>query len=315
MDMKLLENESRLLIEVPLKPVQGTRFQPTGFPDLGAATYTLADGTEMLLVESSQSMANRLEEVCWDNAKNDLVETLAGLPYIASTLPDGSRTNTILEAHRMNSPYIVKSKEFEKINQEIGFEKNKPFNTHNLIRTLLKYDINSLIHGIFLEKVGGVVRIPRSLSGFIEAKNITTAPSGGVKFDRVQPETTGQVTPYGKADEGYGNVPFPRDEYTGDITAYFNLDLSQIRGFGLGKDVEELLILLALFKIRKILKDGLRLRTACDLEISGDIKVTRPESFRIPELKDIETEIRSAISKVEGLFSYPRITEVVYSKA
>lgn len=28
----------RLLIEAELVPVQGSRFQPTGFPDLGAAT-------------------------------------------------------------------------------------------------------------------------------------------------------------------------------------------------------------------------------------------------------------------------------------
>ncbi len=33
-----LQNEPRLLIEAELKPVQGSRFQPTGFPDLGAAT-------------------------------------------------------------------------------------------------------------------------------------------------------------------------------------------------------------------------------------------------------------------------------------
>ena len=38
-DFSALANEPRLLLEVPLKPLQGSRFQPTGFPDLGAATY------------------------------------------------------------------------------------------------------------------------------------------------------------------------------------------------------------------------------------------------------------------------------------
>ena len=33
------DNASRLLLTVPLRPVQGDRFQPTGFPSLGAATY------------------------------------------------------------------------------------------------------------------------------------------------------------------------------------------------------------------------------------------------------------------------------------
>ncbi|MHA1138546.1 MAG: type I-G CRISPR-associated RAMP protein Csb1/Cas7g [Candidatus Thorarchaeota archaeon] len=294
MNLNALENES------------------TGFPDLGAATYTLADGTEMLLVESTQSMANRLEEVCWDKGKNDLVEELKGLPYVTSTLPDGTVTNSILEAHRLNSPYIVNSSEFEIIRKEIGFEKNKPFNREKLVKALLKYDANALIHGIFLEKVGGAVRLPRSLSAFIEAKNVNIAPSGGAKFDRVQPETSGETTLYGKADEGYGNVIYHRDEYSGEITAYFNLDLSQIRGYGLGKDVEDLLILLAFYKIRKFLRDGLRLRTACDLEMEDDIRVTRPESFLLPEMDEIIQSLREAISKIEDRFSTPRITEVKY---
>ena len=56
----LIENEPRLLMEAQLKPVQGRRFQPTGFPNLGHARYQSPDGDgQMLLVESAQSMANR----------------------------------------------------------------------------------------------------------------------------------------------------------------------------------------------------------------------------------------------------------------
>jgi CRISPR-associated protein Csb1 len=64
------------------------------------------------------------------------------------------------------------------------------------------------------------------------------------------------VNPRGDTAKGFGNVPFARDEYTGEIKAYFNLDLAQIRAFDLGKNVEELLIALGLFKIRKILEVG-----------------------------------------------------------
>jgi CRISPR-associated protein Csb1 len=59
-----LANEPRLLMEAELRPLQTPRFQPTGFPDLGPARYQLHDGTEMLLVESAQSVANRLEAAC-----------------------------------------------------------------------------------------------------------------------------------------------------------------------------------------------------------------------------------------------------------
>ena len=44
--MQQLDGEPRLLMEARLQPAQGTRFQPTGFPDLGAAVYDTpnADG-------------------------------------------------------------------------------------------------------------------------------------------------------------------------------------------------------------------------------------------------------------------------------
>ena len=66
LDFSALARAPRLLIEAKLQPVQGERFQPTGFPNLGAAIYKAPDGNDMILVESAQSVANRLEKVCWD---------------------------------------------------------------------------------------------------------------------------------------------------------------------------------------------------------------------------------------------------------
>lgn len=57
MNLNALQTAPRLLLEAELSPVAGNRFQPTGFADLGAAEYSLPDGTKMLLVESSQSVA------------------------------------------------------------------------------------------------------------------------------------------------------------------------------------------------------------------------------------------------------------------
>jgi CRISPR-associated protein Csb1 len=314
MNLDALKDHPRLLMEVPLKPLQGTRFQPTGFPDLGAADYRLPDGgIRMLLVESAQSMANRLENVCWDDSAQDLVSPLKGLPYVKSKLPDGNETNSILEAHRLNSPYIVNSDKFDEIKEAVGVKnKDEPFDRRKLARALLRYDPNSLIHGVFLEKIAGVIRLPRALSAFIEASNVEVAPSGGVKVDRVQPETA-ESTPYGKADQGYGNVPYHRDEYTAeDIRAFFNLDLSQIRGLGLGDAAERLLIGLALFKIRRFLRDGLRLRTACDLGLAGDVQVTRPEGFELPSLEEVENAMPELIRGASEHFSEPRVLETTF---
>lgn len=68
--LKFLERTNRLLLTVRLRPLQGDRFQPTGFPSLGAATYQTRSGAK-LLVESAQSMANRLEATCWDTGETE----------------------------------------------------------------------------------------------------------------------------------------------------------------------------------------------------------------------------------------------------
>ena len=321
LDLSALEGVPRLLIEVPLKPVQGSRFQPTGFPDLGAATFTgmrqeengKTVGVDSLLVESAQSMANRLESVCWVEAEDRPVAALAGVPYVQSTLPDGAKTNSMLEAHRVNSPFIVNSEEFQAIKDEIGYVTNQPFNRRKLAAALLKFDPCSLLHGVFLEKIGGVVRLPRVISGFVEADGVRVAAAGGVKVDRVQPGTSSESTPYGKAKDGYGNVPFHRDEYTAEkITAYFNVDLAQLRGYGLGAEAENLLTALALFKIQKFLAEGLRLRTACDLEPIDGVLVKRPEGFVLPNLDTLEAELPSLVKAASSSFADPAVTAVIY---
>ena len=309
-DFSNLSGQPRLLTEATLKPVQGTRFQPTGFPNLGHAEYDAPDGAgKLVLVESAQSMANRLEAVCWDEVKDDWVPTLKGLPVIKVIRPDGkSVTNSVLEAHRINSEYIARTDEFEKtVKEEIGFEKNQPFDfRRQLTPVLLRFDINSLIHGVFLEEIAGVIRLPRTLSAFVEAEEVARASSGGVKINRVEPTLKG----------GEGNVPYARDEYVArKITAFFNLDMRQIRSFGLGEEVEKLLIALALFKIQKFLTDGLRLRTACDLDLV-EHQVTRPEGFALPSLDALCDELPQLIETVarQGRFHEPRVLTVTYKK-
>ena len=308
LDLTPLDAAPRLLLEAQLKPVQGHRFQPTGFPNLGAATYKAPTGGDMLLVESAQSMANRLERVCWDatanNGAGDWHSPLCGLPYIKVLDKDEKYlTNSVLEAHRINSEYIARAQGFEAIAKDIGFVKDRPFDVRRqLLPALLKYDPNSLIHGVFLEEIGGVIRLPRVLSAFIEAEDVRHAQSGGVKFNRVEPTLK----------EGEGNVPYPRDEFTAEkIPAYFNLDLAQIRAFGLGAQAERLLIALSLFKVRKFLAEGLRLRTACDLDLDT-LAVMRPDKFAVPELTELEKALPSLITAVadEKRFADPAITPV-----
>ncbi len=318
LDFSALASAQRLLIEASLMPLQGQRFQPTGFPNLGAALYQTPDNKEMLLVESAQSVANRLENVCWDEVADDWAEPLRGLPVVKVKDGDGTPlTNSVLEAHRLNSPYIENSDWFPRLKGEIGYSEKlaRPVDMRGKVYpAMLKYDPNSLLHGVFLESIAGVIRSPRALSSFIEAADVKVASSGGVKNDRV--DASGKAGGSGGAAGGYGNVPFARDEYTaGVITAYFNLDLAQIRGFGLGSAAEALLIGLALFKIRRFLDEGLRLRTACDLELK-DIVVRRPEGFSLPDSAALAASMPGLIAKVaaDGKFASPTTTVATWKK-
>lgn len=327
LDLDALGAAPRLLVEADLRPVQGTRFQPTGFPNLGHAVYDAPGIGRTVLVESAQSMANRLEAVCWDEVVDDWVTPLRGLPLV-KVLDAGGKplTNSVLEAHRLNSAYIENSDWFEtKFADALGFQKkgkgfepkkefsDKPINLYERVYPVIfKYDPNSLVHGVFLESIAGIIRIPRALSAFIEAKGAQEAASGGVKNDRVRPsKELGGV-----ASEGTGNVPFARSEWSAEtITAYFNLDLRQIRAFGLGAEAERLLIALALYKVTAFLEEGLRLRTACDLDVV-ETRVTRPEGFALPSRADLEAALPELIGAVaaQGLFGEPRVLTVTYRK-
>jgi CRISPR-associated protein Csb1 len=335
LDFSKLDNIPRLLIEAELKPIQGTRFQPTGFPDLGAATYEGPDGTPMLLVESAQSMANRLETVCWDIAANDWVAPLKGLPVIKVLDKNGKPlTNSVLEAHRINSPYILEGKDktvFDYLKTELASMEEGPVDLRKLAATLLRLDTNALLHGVFLAKkelAGGRLRLSRALSSFIEAEDIKVAASGGVKNDHVNPKTkkkegnlqaidgvkNDDISPKGDVTKGFGNVPFTRDEFVSPrIIAYFNLDLSQIRAFGMEKAVQDLMIALALFKIRRFLLTGLRLRTACDLVLI-ELRCTRPIGYDIPELENLEKAMPWLIQSVAkaGFFAEQPVTNIKY---
>lgn len=301
----------RILVEADLTPVQGHRFQPTGFPDLGPALFDTPDG-RCLLVESAQSMANRLEEICWDSTRRDLVRELDGLSYVRVVEESGGYlTSSITESHRLNSPYILEGKDksfFEQLKSETEDFAKGPLDRQKLAATVLKYDANALIHGVFLAKkelAGGRLRLERALSAFIEATGVHVAASGGVKKDEVDPK--------GDAKKGFGHVPFARDEYTAEkITAYFNLDLAQIRGFGLPTEASRLLVGLALFKIRALLDGGLRLRTACDLELAGPIRVKRPDGFELPSLGVLREGLPGLVAACRAQFASPAVTTITY---
>ena len=321
-DLSSLRAHDKVLFDIQLEPVQGHRFQPTGFPDLGAATFETETGT-CLLVESAQSMANRLEATCWDDGAQALLPELAGLSFVRINGKAGEfLTSSVLEAHRINSVYIEKADKgafHEMLGKEIGLAKDRPVDRGALARALLKFDAGSLLHGVFLESIDGRLRLARAITAFIEAEGVRVAASGGVKNDHVKPgtEKSGDEPSAEKktAAEGYGNVPFHRDEFTArTVTLFANIDLAQIRGYGLGDEPTKMLTLLALFKVRALVDGKLRLRTACDFKTTtATVEATNAE-FVLPSRGDLLIELQAAIKACRPHFAKDEgVTTVTYS--
>jgi len=274
-------NAQRTVLEVDLVPLAGRRFQPTGFPDLGAAEFDTADGSKALLLESAQSMANRLEATTWDEASADQVEALSALPYVRIVSPDGAfLSSSRLEAHRLASAYVMNGK----VNGEdgkqwvldrLGLAAGRPLDYRSVARACFALDPVSLVHGVFFARKEWPwqPKIARAVTSFIEAYQVVPAVSGGVKRDAVINEAK-----EGATTEGYGMVPYHRVEYTaGTITAYFTVDREQFRSYGLSESATALLEALANFEIGTLLDGGLRLRTACDLAVQ-EVRGERPDA-------------------------------------
>jgi CRISPR-associated protein Csb1 len=264
---------NRTVLEADLKPIAGSLFQPTGFPDLGASEF----GDGQLLVESAQSMANWLESATWDPATNDQVSELAGIPYVRVIDRDGNFLSASrLEAHRLASAYIMNGTVGDTggekwLEEKLGLVKGRPLDYRAVARACFRLDPVSLVHGVFFARKAWPwqPKISRAVTSFIEASGVKPAVSGGVKRDVVNNEAKDGATA-----EGYGTVPHHRVEYTAErITAYFTVDHRQFRSYGLSEPATSLLGALADFEIATLLEHGMRLRTRCDLvvrEVRGD---------------------------------------------
>jgi CRISPR-associated protein Csb1 len=313
-----IENAPRILLEAELQPALGSRFQPTGFADLGAAQFTRPDGTEMLLVESAQSVANRLERTCLDGDGPDLAAELNGLPYVAATLTgaeEAVRTSSLVEAHRIGSPYFLHNSAFkDRLAKEMKYNPKRPLDWKAIYATLFRYDPNSLLHGVFLSLLeGGRVRSPRAVTGFIEAENVRKAISGGVKNSPVDPKGELQVAEAKAGEKGvYSNVPYSRVEFTAEkMRAYFNIDLALIRGYRLPAEAYRLLVSMSLLKVRRFLDGQLRLRTACDLRLVGDVQSTAPSGFVLADEPTLLKTVQQAIGECKELFPEKAVTELI----
>ncbi len=320
----------RHVYDVPLRPILGSTFQPTGFPDLGPATFDriASDGqtTSALLVESVQSMANRLEATAWDSPTAAPATAVSGLPYVEVQRAKTGEflTSSRLEAHRLFSAFIRDSQwDGHSVDhllvERLGVRPDTPVDHRAMARAIMALDPFSLLHGVFFAgqttgRKGRAnwptqPRFARAISGVIEAHDVRRAVSGGRKSDLVHHRDEKEGDNIGGSAEGYGSVPFHRTEWTaGTITASFVVDVDLIRSYGLPAPAAELLETLALWEVRAFLSGGLRLRTACDLDVAGDIHCRKGQP--LPEQSELDARLRAAIDASADVLGHGKAISV-----
>jgi CRISPR-associated protein Csb1 len=316
----------RRLYDVKLTPVSGTRFQPTGFPDIGAArfSYPVRENGQVtwrdaIIVESAQSMANRLEAVGWDPAQQHPVPELDGLPYVRVTAADDGRyvTSSRTEPHRLASAYVKdatidgqNARDF--IRACLGLRDDTPLAPRDIAQAIMALDPLCLVHGVFFADQAwpGQPRIARVVTAFIEAIDVRDAVSGGVKRDAVR-HALGEGS--GGTQEGYGFVPYHRMEYTAEqIVARFSIDTAQLASYGLGDDASQLLKTIALWEMRALLDGGLRLRTACDLA-PVNAQITDRTGAPLPPREELAANLRDLIGRCAELLGEGRPIEAIWN--
>lgn len=320
---------SRQLFDIQLQPVSGSRFQPTGFPDIGTALFkrpVTVDGVttwqDAVMIESAQSMANRLEGAAWDAGADSPNPVLAGLPYVRVVdTNDNYLTSSRTEAHRLASAFVKDATFGDQdmrvvIKERLGLQDNRPLSYRDIAEAVFKLDPMCLIHGVFFAEAASVwpgqPKILRAVTATIEAYDVHRADSGGVKRDHVM-HSLGDKEKTGGTAEGYGTVPFHRTEWTAaEILAMFSIDLAQLDSYGLPGPATALLLAIARWEIRSLLDAGLRLRTACDLEPCSAVLVDRAGD-QLPSGSDLATTIEELTAQCGDLLGAGAPMEVVWA--
>lgn len=285
-------NKNYVCIKATLLPKDGKPYiQPTGFPDIGACLFKDKDGASRCLVESEQSMTNRLESVCMTDA-GEWVKGWQSLPLIRVTDKDDNLLATNLtEPHRIASSYILEAKSNSKKFQDVfwpaigivgsGDTERFPLNGRSkLDKTLFAVDPAALLHGFqFVQTKFVGLRQPRILHARLEATlaGAEEMNYGMVKVDSIEPESAAEKG----ANKGQSIAPKSRVIWK-DITATFELDLLSLKSLHIEEEHKKFLLRLALWKIGAFLSDSpafdarsrqilpaLRLRADCHLKCTG----------------------------------------------
>lgn len=278
--------KDRVIITAQLSLANGAFLQPTGFPDIGSCIYTDADGKKRCLIESEQSMANRLEAVCM-KAPGYWVDELNYLPVIEVRANGTLLATNLTEPHRIASSYVLESqlngsdvRSTLETKLELGNGGSTwPLDKRDALEKLIfALDPGALLHGFqFVQWKFVGLRQTRLLSARLECE-LAEEPEvqyGMVKFDLIDPGAQAEGTNKGQSIAAKSRVVPAKN----GITATFDIDLLGLKNLSLGDEEKRFLLALALWKIGAFLSnkpafDARSRQTSPSLRLRADCYLT-----------------------------------------
>lgn len=293
----------RVLLEAGLEIANGGFLQPTGFPDIGACLYVDGKGERRCVVESEQSMANRLEAVSMEAPGVWRAPLADKLPLVRVKDSKTKRllATNVTEAHRIASSYVLEGSLVDgtkgdtlgaRIEKRLGIGDGPwPLDGRdNLSRIVFALDPAAILHGFqFMQWETVGLRQPRVIHSRLEATVSEEAEVhyGLVKVDGIEPGSSAAKKSNKGQSIGHKMRLVPKPE---GIKATFEIDLLALRERSLcanakgdddpagSENARRFLLAFALWKIQRFLTDApafdartgdvsgaLRLRADCTL--------------------------------------------------
>jgi CRISPR-associated protein Csb1 len=322
--MTLLEQlyaQDYVVIRASLEPKNGNFLQPTAFPDIGPCIYRDKEGQRWCLVESEQSMSNRLEAVCM-KSPGVWVDDLKGLPLIAVRNKAGDLLATNLtEPHRIASSYILDGKRAGNgdmralLEEKLGLQNGGDFwpmdRRADLERLVFALDPSALLHGFqFVQWKFVGLRQTRLVHARLEAE-LADDPEVHyvmVKWDGIEPESTREE----RANKGQSIAAKSRI-VPKNIVATFEIDVLGLKSLSLDEDRKKFLLGLALWKIGALLANkpsfdprsratgpSLRLRADCYLTCDVPISWSGNSSKGTTDATELMSAKPAGLGQAEG---------------
>jgi len=314
--------QDRVVITASLKLTNGHFLQPTGFPDIDACVYRDKDDRRWCLVESEQSMSNRLEAVCM-KSPGVWVDDLKGLPLVVVRNKDGDLlTTNLTEPHRIASSYILDGKRAdntddmrELFERKLGLRNGGDFwpldKRKDLEEFVFALDPAALLHGFqFVQWKFVGLRQTRLIHARLEAE-LADDPEvhyGMVKWDAIEPESTREE----RANKGQSIAAKSRI-VPKNVTATFEIDVLALKNLSLKEDRKKFLLGLALWKIGAFLANkasfdprsrstgpSLRLRADCYLTCEEALRWTGDSSTGTTTAAELMGAKPAGLGRAEG---------------